>query len=125
MKHFVLTAAVISVGMALAPSAAHAAPADTLVDFNIIEYDGILDETFYRGEIFSDRRKCLVNRKIVIFRKQAGKDEKIAKGEANEDKPDEFGWSASTDGQASSGTYYAKAPAIRGCEADKSDTLKY
>ena len=108
-----------------AAPAARAGKIDTFVDLTIIEYLVGPDETFFRGEIDSDKRKCLLDRKIVVFRKRSGDDEKIGKTEANEDKPGEFGWSLPKFGQAKPGVYYGKAPATDACKSDKSDTYAY
>ena len=119
----IVTAALAGAGAGAMP--ANAAPADTHIEFETIEYSVPDGETRYGGKIFSDRRKCLLDRKVVVYRKRSGKDEKIGKGEANEDKPNMFGWSVFSPGQAKSGKYYAKAPAVDGCNADKSNTYDY
>ncbi len=125
MKRLVWGMTAAALGVGLAAPAAHAAPADTHIEFESIEYSVPDGESRYAGEIFSDRRKCLLDRKITVYRKRSGKDEKIGKGEANEDKPNKFGWSVFSPGQAKNGKYYAKAPAIDGCNADKSNTYDH
>ena len=120
MKRVALAVTAAAVGAGLAAPAAIAGGAETHIEFDLIEYVGIEGETVYRGEIFSDRRKCLLDRKVTVFRKRSGDDLKIGTTEANEDKPGEFGWALYKPGPPKSGVYYAKAKAITGCLADKS-----
>ena len=68
----------------------------------------------YEGTIQS-KKKCADKRKVIVYRKRDGKDEKIGSTKAN--GPAGV-WSVQHPDQAG-GTYVAKAPATDICEGDK------
>lgn len=61
--------------------------------------------------------RCANGRKVVVFKKRPGDDERIQSDTA-QPNGDRYMWSIGNPGV--SGTVYAKAPKIDGCEADKS-----
>ncbi len=72
----------------------------------------------YEGTIQS-KKKCADKRKVIVYRKQPGKDEKIGSTKANGAVG---AWAVQHPDQAD-GTYHAKAPATKECEGDKSGKL--
>ena len=72
----------------------------------------------YEGTIQS-KKKCADKRKVIVYRKRPGKDEKIGSTRANGAVG---AWAVQHPDQAD-GTYYAKAPATKECEGDRSGKL--
>ena len=59
------------------PATAADAPIDTFPTLSWTDNDG--DTDFFDGEIASPKRKCQRERRVVLFRKASGDDEKVAK----------------------------------------------
>lgn len=72
----------------------------------------------YEGTIES-KRKCANGRKVVVFRVQPGKNERIGATNANGSVG---AWSVQHP-DTPDGTYYAKAPPTSECQGDKSGKL--
>jgi hypothetical protein len=81
-------------------------------------------ETLFAGDIFSPRKACKNDRRVLIFRARSGEDEKIGatrsyKGSA---QPGYF-WTHSESGLLPAGDYYAKVKRTRRCKGDRSATI--
>ena len=125
MRRFVLFLATCSL-FALAAPAAYAAKGDTLLTFEVINYTEQFDEASYRGFIYSDRQACLDGRKVTVFRKRGGEDEKVGKTETSEGQPGEYRWSLlKFQPPKDGGIYYAVVASTGDCKGDKTLTYKY
>ena len=125
MKRLTLLLTIGAVGLGLNPTLAHAAKGDTLLGFTHLSYTEMTSEALYRGPIYSDKEQCLDSRKVAIYRKRGGPDDKIGTAVTFEDQPDEYIWSILKFKEPKPGSYYAKVAGTAKCKGDKSNTLKY
>ena len=102
----------------ISPSAA-ADKEQTKVSFvSITPVPGTPGWYWHEGYIDS-KRKCANNRKVVVYRIEAGPNEKIGSTRAN----GAVGAWTVTEEAVADGIYYAKAPATSECQADRSNEL--
>ena len=73
---------------------------------------------FY-GKVKSDKASCIKERKVKVFKIKNSGPEKIASDISN----NEGQWSVGTTGQKN-GRFYARAPAVDGCKAGTSETIR-
>jgi hypothetical protein len=81
-------------------------------------------ETLFAGDIFSSRRACKNDRRVLIVRVRPGADQTIGatrsyKGSA---QPGYF-WTYSEPGLAPAGRYYAKVKPTASCQGDRSAAI--
>ena len=81
-------------------------------------------ETLFAGDIFSPRKACKNDRRVLIFRARSGEDEKIGatrsyKGSA---QPGYF-WTHSEPGLLPAGNYYSKVKPTERCQGDRSPAI--
>lgn len=81
-------------------------------------------ETLFAGDIFSSRRACKNDRRVLIFRVRPGEDQKIGatrsyKGSA---QPGYY-WTHSEPGLAPAGNYYSKVKPTERCQGDRSTAI--
>jgi hypothetical protein len=81
-------------------------------------------QTHWAGDIFSPRKACKNDRRVLIVRVRPGKDEKrgSTKSYKGTAQPGYF-WTYFEQGAAPSGKYYAKVKPTERCEGDRSPTL--
>lgn len=121
MKRVVLLAIVTVV--ACAPVAWAGGKANTRVTFDAIVTTP--SETLFSGDIFSPRKACKNERKVLIFKKRAGADKKIGwtRSYKGTDQPGYY-WVHGEEGLAPRGKYYAKVRPTDRCQRDRSGTLR-
>ena len=81
-------------------------------------------ETLFAGDIFSPRKACKNDRRVLIFRVRPGEDQKIGatrsyKGSA---QPGYY-WTHSEPGLAPAGNYYSKVKPTERCQGDRSAAI--
>jgi hypothetical protein len=81
-------------------------------------------ETQWAGDIFSPRKVCKNDRRVLVFRVRSGQDEKIGstrsyKGTA---QPGYY-WVLSESGLAPAGSYYSKVKPTDRCQGDRSAAI--
>ena len=81
-------------------------------------------ETQWAGDIFSPRKACKNDRRVLVFRVRSGADEKIGstrsyKGSA---QPGYY-WVLSEPGLAPAGKYYSKVKPTEKCQGDRSEAI--
>jgi hypothetical protein len=77
--------------------------------------------TDYYGNIESPKRACANKRRVSVYMKGPGKDEKIASGKSEPGKVNTFFWQVREEGPPQPGTYYARARATDDCRGDRSE----
>ena len=82
-------------------------------------------QTHWAGDIFSPRKACKNDRRVLIFRVRPGTDDKrgSTKSYKGTAQPGYF-WTYFEQGAAPSGEYYAKVKPTERCEGDRSESLK-
>jgi hypothetical protein len=114
----------IAMGIALAcvPAAWGGGKANTRVtmDAAFLNPDG----TYWSGDIFSPRRACKKERRVLVFRVRPGADQKIGatKSYKGTDQPGYF-WTLFKEGVLIRGKFYAKVRPTDVCQGDRSGTL--
>jgi hypothetical protein len=73
------------------------------------------------GYVKSERKRCMKDRKVKVFRKSQGEKEKIGTDTA-EKSNGKYRWELGNTGLK--GRFYAKVGEIPGCEKDKSPTIR-
>ena len=81
-------------------------------------------ETLFAGDIFSPRKACKNDRRVLIFRVRPGEDQKIGstrsyKGSA---QPGYY-WTHSEPGLLPAGNYYSKVKPTERCQGDRSAAI--
>ena len=108
-------AIVVLAGTIVAPAVAKA-PAATKVTISGAGGD-------FEGKVKSDKEpKCTEERTIKVMRVRSGPDEKIATDNASK-QGNKYEWSTGNTGEKK-GRFYAKAPAISGCDAGESKIIR-
>jgi hypothetical protein len=125
LKRLALLIATGIAGLGLSAPIAHAAKGDTLLVFEDVAYDSFVNEALYRGRIHSDQLNCLADRDVTVYRKRAGKDDKIGTTQTFADEPGEYEWSLLRFKQPKDGNYYATTPTLTKCKGDKSNTAQF
>ena len=81
--------------------------------------------TSYVGHISSQEKRCREDRKITVYRKRPGDDQKIGAGRSDKSSHgSDTQWEITKPGEPKNGRYYAKANATNKCEGDKSETVR-
>jgi hypothetical protein len=85
------------------------------------------DEGDFLGRIFSDRRSCLGNRKVIVYKQKGDRqdpsvDLKIAT-DTSERNGDHGEWSVGNTGRKN-GDFYAKVKRTDDCKPDRSRTIR-
>lgn len=121
MKRAALLAMVIA--MAFVPAASAGGKANTRLTFDSIVLTP--SETIWAGDIFSPRKACKNQRKVLVFRVRDGADQKMGSTRSYKgtDQPGYY-WVFSKDGLAPRGRYYAKVRPTDRCQGDRSGTLQ-
>jgi len=121
MKRVVLLAIVIAV--ACAPVAWGGGKANTRLTFDSVFV--VPNETQWAGDIFSPRKACKNDRRVLVFRVRDGADQKMGSTRSYKgtDQPGYY-WVLSKDGLAPRGKYYAKVRPTDRCQGDRSGTLQ-
>jgi hypothetical protein len=119
MKRAALLAMVIA--MAFVPAASAGAKANTRLTFDSIVVTP--SETIWAGDIFSPRKACKNQRKVLIFRVRDGADQKrgSTRSYKGTDQPGYY-WVYREEGLAPRGGYYAKVKPTDVCQGDRSET---
>ena len=81
--------------------------------------------TDYFGNIESPKRACANKRRVSVYMKGKGPDEKVASDKSQPGKGDTFYWQAREEGPPLAGTYYAKARETDDCRGDRSKDFLY
>jgi hypothetical protein len=112
MKRALLIAAAVGL---IAPSGAAAATNSrvTIDDFTYAE-----PESTFVGQVFSPKKACKNHRKVTLFRKDSGPDQRIG-ADKTERTGDSYSWSIDFV-LKEGGPYYAKIKTGDGCEGDRS-----
>ena len=81
-------------------------------------------ETLFAGDIFSPRKVCKNDRRVLVFRVRSGEDQKIGatrsyKGSA---QPGYY-WTHSEPGLLPAGKYYSKVKRTERCQGDRSAAI--
>lgn len=121
MRRFFLIAAV-SV-LALGANAQGGGKANTKVLFG--GANPVSGGTDYFGNIESPKRACANNRRVSVFFKGPGKDEKVATDKSQPGKGDTYYWQARQEEPPMAGTYYARAKETDDCRGDRSRDFLY
>jgi hypothetical protein len=121
MKRAALLAMVIA--MAFVPAASASGKANTRLTFDSIVLTP--SETIWAGDIFSPRKACKNQRKVLVFRQRSGADQKMGSTRSYKgtDQPGYY-WVFSKQGLAPRGKYYAKVRPTDRCQGDRSGTLQ-
>ncbi len=108
--------------LACVPAALGADKANTRVTIDSVFLAS--GQTHWAGDIFSPRKACKNNRRVLIFRVRPGKDEKrgSTKSYKGSAQPGYF-WTYFEQGAAPRGKYYAKVKPTDLCQGDRSETL--
>ena len=77
----------------------------------------------WTGYVKSDKKACKDDRKVTLYRKQEGSDEKIGSDRSSPNKIDKYYWEVQQN--PSGGDYYAKTEATDKCGGDKSEIYPY
>ena len=85
----------------------------------------VSEGTDYFGNIESPKRSCANKRRVSVYLKGTGKDEKVASGKSQPGKVNTFFWQVREEGPALAGTYYAKAKETDDCRGDRSKDFLY
>lgn len=85
--------------------------------------DYIPDDSVWYGYVKSDKKACKDDRKVTLYRKQEGSDEKIGSDRSGPGKLNSYVWEISQ--TPSGGDYYAKTDATDKCAGDKSKIYPY
>ena len=120
MKRAALLA--MAIALACAPAASAGGKANTKVTIDAVFLGP--GETQWAGDIFSPRKRCKNERRVLIYLTRSGADEKVGstksyKGSA---QPGYF-WTYSEPGAAPQGKYYAKVKPTDACQGDRSESL--
>ena len=120
MKRAVLVA--LAVAAACVPLAWAGGKANTKVTIDAALV--LPGEAQWAGDIFSPRKACKDDRKVLIFRVRPGDDQKIGstKSFRGISEPGYF-WTHSEPGAAPAGKYYAKVKPTKKCQGDRSEAI--
>jgi hypothetical protein len=120
MKRVMIAAIACVACVALVPSAATAGD-KTETKVSIGDY--VPDMSYWYGYVKSDKKACKDDRKVTLYRKQEGSDEKIGSDRSEPGKLSSYTWEVEQ--SPSGGDYYAKTDATDKCGGDKSKIYPY
>lgn len=122
MRRATMTAAVVVAAM-LVPAAGAAGKTNTKVTMDAAFYAS--GQTHWAGDIFSPKKKCKNERRVLIFRVRPGADQKMGSTKSFKgiSQPGYF-WTFFIEGAAPTGNYYAKVRPTTACKGDRSENLK-
>ena len=81
-------------------------------------------QTHWAGDIFSPRKACKNDRRVLIFRVRPGRDAKVGSTRSKNGIVDSgYYWTYYEEGAAPSGKYYAKVRPTDTCQGDRSENL--
>jgi hypothetical protein len=116
-KRIAYTAALAVAGAALVPAAAQAGNTNLTIVYN--------GSTTFYGQSKSHKASCENGRRVTLFLKQDGKDEKVGSDKTGPGKGDSEGVYVINAGIVVVGaTYYAKVEPKGNCDGDKSKTVE-
>jgi len=120
MKRTALLA--IAAALACASTSPAAEPASTRVTIDAVFLAS--GETQWAGDIFSSRKVCKDDRRVLILRARPGDDEQVGATRSYRgiSQPGYY-WTFAKTGAAPSGNYYARVKPTDQCEGDRSSTL--
>ena len=117
MKRAVLV--VMACGLACVPAAWGADKKKTTVTIDAVFLAS--GQTHWSGDIFSPRKACKNNRRVLIFRARSGADEKVGSTKSFKGLVEKgYYWTYFEEGAAPSGKYYAKVKPTDKCKGDRS-----
>ena len=122
MKRLFLTGAAVLV--ALGGTAEGADKANTKVKFGGANSNADHSTTYY-GNIESPRRACANKRRVAVFMKGPGPDDRIGSAKSQPGKSNTYFWEVVQEDSAQAGTYYAKARKTQDCRGDRSRDYLY
>lgn len=133
MRKGLVGIAMLAIGLGAMAGPASAKPKSTKLT---IDYQygnlarGPLEFESFFGDVTSKKDSCTVDRKVTVFRKKSGKDQKIGSDKSTPD-PELGGGDWFVDLADSepgpitkNGNYYASTPKTNGCKAAVSKTIK-
>jgi hypothetical protein len=120
LKRTVLLTMLCALACATAASAADKASTKVTIDAVFLG----AGDTQWSGDIFSSRKVCKDDRKVLIFRARPGDDEQVGATRSYKglSQPGYY-WTFAKPGAAPRGNYYALVKPTDRCEGDRSGTL--
>ena len=117
MKRAILLA--LACALACVPAASAAGKTRTTVTIDAVFLGS--GQTHWSGDIMSPRKACKKGRRVLIFRKRPGADEKVGSTKSYKGLSDNgHYWSLSKPVAAPVGSYYAKVKPTDKCKGDVS-----